>query len=328
MNSRRRQLLVAAGSLLASSLAHAQPVPKLRRVGFLLLQPMTASLEQIFRGYLRRAGYEEGRNLLVEWRSADADPGRLPAMADDLARLKVEVILTGGREADEAAKRATSTIPIVMMGTLFPVERGLINSLARPGGNVTGTVWFADPLDVSSKKYQIFRDAVPNASRILSILYEADPIYRFWDKALEQRRAEAMGFSMQAFPMLRRDELRSILDRVASNRPDVLSVGGNLGLMGVFEEIAAFALQQKLVSYSDNFRYTDLGGLLSYGPNFEGLFDLTFSYVDKILRGAKPADLPVQQATKWDLTLNAKTAQAIGFKPPPAFMLQVTRQIE
>jgi putative ABC transport system substrate-binding protein len=151
---------------------------------------------------------------------------------------------------------------------------------------------------------------------------------RFWDISAGQRRAKAIGLSVQGFPIQRAEELKSALDRVPASRPDVLDVGGNLAYLSVLKEIAAFALRHKLVSYSDSDRYPNAGGLLAYGPNVESLRDLTFSYVDKILRGAKPADLSVQQATKWDLVLNTKTAQAIGFKPPPAFMLQVTRQIE
>jgi putative ABC transport system substrate-binding protein len=207
MDSRRRQLLIAAGTALAAPLAGAQQSQKLRRIGFLALQPIRSGAQEWWQAGLQRAGYDIGKNVVVEWRSADADPGRLPALAEELVRLKVELILTGSRESDEAAKRATSTIPIVMMGTLFPVERGLISSLGRPGGNVTGTVWFADYQDVSSKKYQIFRDAVPNASRVSSIWYDADPMMRFLDRPLERRRAEAIGMSVQPFPMQRRDEL-------------------------------------------------------------------------------------------------------------------------
>jgi putative ABC transport system substrate-binding protein len=269
------------------------------------------------------------KNLLVEWRSAEGDAGRLPALVDELVRLNVELLVAISSDAEDAAKQASRTIPIVTFGTTFPIERGLIKSFARPGGNITGTVWFVDPEVTFSKQYQIFKDAVPGASRVYALYYGADPALRFWDRALERRLAKAMGLTVQDFPLHRPEAVKPTLERIASSRPDVLSVSGNVqASLGAFPEIAAFALQHKLVSYSESERYPRFGGLLSYGPNFLGLREFMVSYVDRILRGAKAADLPVQQTTKWDLVLNAKTAQAIGFRPPPAFMLQVTRQIE
>ncbi len=331
MDSRRRQLLIAAGTLLAAPLASAQPSQKLRRIGYLAVSPITAGSRQWWQEGFRRAGYEEGRNLVIERRSAEGDAGRLPALAAELVRLNVELILAVEHAPIDAAKQATRSIPIVMFATTFPVERGLIKSFARPDGNVTGTVWWMDPVEGWRKLFQVIKDAVPKARRVaeLGLSDSADPRSRFFDREAGHRLAKAMGLSIQRFEIAQPGELKSVLERIPQSRPDVLLVSGALlGLWRGSREIAEFAREQKLASISDFGFYSAAGGLLTYGPNIESLRELTVGYVDRILRGTKPADLPVQQVTNWDMVLNAKTAQAIGFKPPSAFMLQVTRQIE
>jgi len=329
METRRRPLLLAAGALLAERLGHAQQPQRMRRIGFLSPQSDTARRRQWWREGLLRAGYAEGRNLLIEWRFAEGQIGCMPGLADELVRLNVELIVTDANTSTDAARQVTQTIPIVMVWNVFPVERGLIKSLARPGGNVTGTVRTADPNEYFVKTWQILRDAVPKASRATILNNGADPILRFYDDAIGDQQAKEMGFiSVQRISITRPNEITSSLDLVLSSRPDVLIVGAHVTEFGAFPEIAAFALERKLVSHSDSDRYVVAGGLLSYGPHIDSLRDLTGNYVDKILRGAKPADLPVQQTLKWNMVLNAKTAHAIGFKPPPAFKLQVTHEIE
>jgi len=252
----------------------------------------------------------------------------LPGLADELVRLNVEVILTVTNEAADAARHATHTIHVVMTGANYPVERGVVKSLARPGGNVTGTVWRANPQEEIPKLLQIIKDAVPNARRVAILFKDGDPQLGFFDPTDHDRIAASVGFSVQKFGVMRRDELKEVLDRVAASRPDVLSVSGNISALGGFAEVAAFALERKLVSLSDQSTYVDAGGLLSYGPEVNTVIDRTISYVDRILRGAKPSDLPIEQTTKWEMLLNRKSARAIGFKPPPSFMLRVDRTIE
>lgn len=226
METRRRQLLVAAGALLAQRLGHAQQPQKMRRIGYLALT-VPPEVQQLWRELLCRAGYEEGRNLTVEWRSAEGQAGRLPALADELARLNVELIVAILHDSVEAAKRSTQTIPIVMFATLWPVERGLIKTLARPGSNVTGTVWWADPPEALLKQLQIIKDAVPNARRLSTVRNPADPIARFFDYSLFDRQANAMGLSVERLLITQPGELKSALERIPPSRPDVLWVAGN-----------------------------------------------------------------------------------------------------
>lgn len=327
--NQRRRFLLASSALLAVPLtSFAQPAPKVRRIGYLSLAAASTEVQQFWRDSLRRAGYEEGRNLVIEWRFAEGEVGRLAGLADELVRLNVELIVAYLNEATDAAKHATQTIPIVMFAGMFPVERGIVKSLAHPGGNVTGTVWYANPQETSTKMLQIIKDAVPKARRLSQLWNPADPQMRFYDFAQRERVAAALGMSQQRFGITRPDEQKAAIGRVAASRPDVLWVGGNVNAVGVFREIAAFAIERKLVSVSDSALWVEAGGLLSYGPDRNALRDRTVSYVDRMLRGAKPSDLPVEQTTKWEMLLNAKTARAIGFKPPPSFMLRVDREIE
>ena len=326
---RRRRFLIATGAFLATPLASfAQPAQKVRRIGFLTLQPHTPSRQKFWRDALSRGGYEEGRNLAIEWRFAENEAGRLPGLADELVRLNVELILAQTNEAIDEARHATQTIPIVMTGSMFPVERGVVKSLAHPGGNVTGMVWWAEPQEAMAKQFQIVKFAVPQAKQVAVLRYGGDSQERFYDLAHQERSLASIGMSQQRFLPMRRDELKVALDRIAASRPDALWVAGSLSFVDGLRETAEFALERKLVSLSDQSTYVSAGGLLSYGPVVNTIVDRTMSYVDRILRGAKPSDLPIEQTTKWEMLLNGKTARAIGFKPPPSFMLQVDRQIE
>ena len=178
------------------------------------------------------------------------------------------------------------------------------------------------------KTLEIIKDAVPHARRESALWNTADPQVRFYDLAQQDRRAAAIGISLQRFAITRREEVRAALDLVAASRPAALRVSSNLSNVSGFQEIVAFALERKLVSISDAPTYVAAGGLLSYGPDLTEVLDRTVSYVDRILRGAKPRDLPVEQASKYEMVLNAKTARAIAFNPPQSFMLRVNRTIE
>lgn len=327
---RRRRFLLASSALIAAPLtAIAQPAQRLRRIGFLSpFPPPPPGAPWLFREALKRAGYEEGKNLVIEARFAEGNVERLPALAEELVRSNVELIVASVNSGSDAARRATQTIPIVMLGNMFPVERGLVASLARPGGNITGTVWWAKPRESAIKIFQILKEAVPRAKRSAQIWDPTDPQARFYDMADTERSVAAIGMNSTFIAMTQSENLEAALGQLKASRAEVLYVTGYPAVASRWREIAAFALEQKLVSISDTSPYLNAGGLLSYGPNIADLFDRTVSYVDRIVRGAKPGDLAVEQVSKYESVLNTKTAKAIGFKPPPSFMLRVDRLVE
>jgi putative ABC transport system substrate-binding protein len=251
----------------------------------------------------------------------------MATIADELVRLRVETIMTPLNAATLAAKRATKTIPIVMITSDHPVERGLIDSYARPGGNVTGLDWWPTS-SLSEKTYQILKFAVPKAKIAASIADSTDPLANLYGEEFVRRVASNVGLSVAHVQVSRAGDLARAFDRVAEMRADVLSVAGGEVISPHYREIAAFAVKRKLASISGSPIYVELGGLLRYGPDVFAAWDRAASYIDRILRGAKPADLPVERPSKYELVLNTKTAKAMGMTFPPSFMLQVDRTIE
>lgn len=326
----RRNFLLASSALLAAPFtSFGQPAQTLRRIGYLNLNGSTTftakRAQQMLRESLRRAGYEEGKNLVVEWRYADGNVEALPALAQELVRLKVELIVTSLNQPTAAAKRATRTLPIVMHSVYEPVENDYIESLARPGGNLTGTAWAG--AETGGKIYQVLREAIPRAVRIASLWNPSGPGAEI-GRTRNERIASDLGMSVESFPVTRVEEFEPALKRIELMRPDALIVWGDAILNSRVEEIAAFAIKHRLVSIGSAPRYLDGGGLIYYGPDFSALYDRTASFVDRILRGARPGDLPVELPTRFETVLNAKTARAIGFKPSKSFMLRVDRQVE
>jgi putative ABC transport system substrate-binding protein len=327
---RRTFVSAVAGGLIAAPLASfAQSAHKVRRIGYLsgttLASFQSLRNEEWLWDGLRRTGYEEGKNLIIEMRFADGKFERLPALAQELVSLKVELIIAPLNPSIEAAKRATSTIPIVMHAALSPVENGYVESLARPGGNITGTKWAGQGL--GGKIVQILKEAVPNAVRTATMW---NPTYAGAEQwKTEGNRAEStLGMSDQDFPITQPEDVVSGLDHIAAMQPDALIVWANPILNAHAREIAAFATQRGLVSIGAANNYVQAGGLIFYGPDLSAIWERTASYVGRILRGAKPADLPVEEPTKYELVINSKTARAIGFKPPQSFTLRVDRAIE
>ena len=326
----RRRFLLASSALLAVPLtSFAQQAEKVRRIGVLSLGAPTEFAAQRFwqrlRDSLRRVGYEEGKNLVIERRYAEGKIERLPALADELVRLNVELIIAPLNTLIAAAKQATRTIPIVMLSGGDPVENGYVKSLAHPGGNITGTIWTGPEL--GGKIVQLLKEAVPGAVRIATLFNPTSPGEDA--RVAESHRAvKALGMSLQDFPVTRVEDIVVALDRIALIRPDALIVLADPNSNSRAREITNFATTRKLVSIGTSSAHVDTGGLIFYGPDILAMYDRTASFVDRILRGAKPGDLPVESPTKYELVLNTKTAQAIGFKPPPSFMARVDRQIE
>ena len=274
---------------------------------------------------LKAAGYEEGRNLKIAWRFAEADQARLAALAQELVQENVELILAITNEPIEAAMRVTQRIPIVMIGAALPVELGYVQSLARPGGNVTGTSWAG--VEVSGKVLQTLREAVPSARRVTIVAAEqasGKAIYR----AANLGTAKALGIAVNIVYVAPGDTLASVLARMAAGRPEALFVAGE-GVVGtMLAPIAAYARQHKLVSIGVTPHHIQAGGALYYGPNLEALMQRTASYIERILKGARPADLPVELPTKFDLIVNQRALKAMGVVLPRSLLLRADVVVE
>lgn len=307
----------------------AQAPQKLRRIGVLALSVSTSEQAQwgklMFASWMRSAGYEEGRNLAIEWRYAEGDASRLPALAEELVRLKVELIMASFNDAIAAARRATRSIPIVMFNSVNPVEQGFVESLARPGGNVTGTAWSAP--EITAKILQVLQEAAPRAKRVAAIGNTSMRGAREYGVSSAQG-ASKLGMEARAFPTGRPEEIAGALEQIAAYRPQALYVALDPVLASGMADIVAFALKHKLPAIANASLFVDAGGLLCYGPDVKELAEHTGGYVTRILGGAKPADLPVQLPSRFELVVNLKTAKLIGLKIPQSILLRADRVIE
>jgi putative ABC transport system substrate-binding protein len=322
--------MISTGALLAAPLAQAQQTMKVRRIGY--LSPEVAESEpgrrnqRLLRESLRLVGYEEGRNLTIEWRFAEGTRDRLDELAQDLVQRDVELIVAAGNGPVVAARRASHSIPVVMFIGVLPVELGIIDSLARPGGNVTGTVWTSPELP--GKILQILKEAAPGAVRVALLWNPSLPVNKIYEAEL-QRAAQTLGMTYQHFGVTRAEEIPAVLGRIAASQADALNVIYDPAVIGSrLREIAAFAIQRKLVSIGSARAVVNTGGLLYYGPVASDIAKQTARYVDQVLRGAKPADLPVQMPRTYELVINARTARTIGYKLPPALALRADELIE
>jgi putative ABC transport system substrate-binding protein len=329
--NRRIFLEALAGGLLAAPLATgAQPARKGFRIGYLISSgpslPLQDPLPRVFVPAMRDLGYVEGDNLVIEIRRADNKPERLPALAAELVRLNVDVIVTRGDGEVRAAKQATGTIPIVMAPSGDPVRAGYVASLARPGGNVTGLSW-ASP-DLSAKLLEVLKDTVPNLSRIAVLWNAANPM-KVLDFNETQRAAQTLGLTVYSIEMKAPSDLEAALAAITRTRPDaLLMLVDDVLALGMYPRIADFAVKQRLPSIIGEPRYAAAGGLMAYGPSVVDMLRRAATYVDKILKGAKPADLPVEQPTKFELVINLKTAKALGLTIPQSVLQRADQVIE
>jgi len=326
----RRELLVhaATASAILGALTAAADEGKIYRIGLLMTptsQPGSA-YRALFIAALRDLGYVEGRNLVIEVRSADNKPERLSELAAELAQLNVDVIVTKGDGEVRAAKRATRTIPIVMDPSGDPVAAGYIESLARPGGNVTG-LSFESP-DLSAKLLQVLKEAVPKVVRIAVLWNAANPV-KVLDFDRTQRAAQALGLTVQSIEMRSALEMEAAFAAISRAHSDgLLTLVDDIFGSAIFARIAAFALKRRLPSILGEEHYAPAGGLIAYGPSMRDLEPRAAAYIDKILKGAKPADLPVEQPTKFHLVINLKTAKALGLTIPPSLLQRADQVIE
>jgi putative ABC transport system substrate-binding protein len=322
--------VVAAGLLFAAPLAaHAQPAGKAApRIGYLdgaSRSPNSVRVEA-FRQGLRELGYVEGQNIAIEWRYAEGQGDRLPRLAAELVRLRVDVIVTGGAGATRPAKEATAAIPIVMAQDSDPVESGFVASLARPGGNVTGLSTLHPATSV--KRLEILKDLLPKLSRV-AFFGTSSWAGNAYGLRETERAAGALGVKLQYVDVLRPSDFEIALQTAVKTRAEavIMLVWGPL-INSRRKEIAELAAKSRLPTIYRDREHVEAGGLMSYGPNIPDLFRRAAMYVDKILKGAKPADLPVQQPTKFELVINLKAAKALGLTIPPSLLLRADEIIE
>ena len=278
-----------------------------------------------FRDQLRKLGYVEGKNVAFEARFARGRAEQLPTAAQELVRLKVNVIVTSGSVAAEAAKRATDTIPIVTATGTGQVESGLAASLARPGGNVTGVTSIATGL--TGKRFEILREVLPRMSR-LAVLWHADnpgsaPLVRELEAA-----ARSSKVALQIMGVKRAEEFAGAFSAMTKGRAEAVFVVAGPYFFSERQRLSELALKHRLPTMHGPSEYVDAGGLLSYAPSYSGLFRHAADYVDKILKGAKPGEMPIEQPTTFELVINLKTAKALGVKIPPTVLFRAERVVE
>ena len=307
--------------------AEAQATAKVPVIGLLDATSLSARAELVgsFRQGLREFGYVEGRNILIEYRWAEGRFDRLPGLAADLVRARVDVIAALAIPAALAAKRATTTIPIVMVGVTQPVESGLVASLAQPGGNITGLSSFS--AELSAKRLELLKEFVPGLKRV-AVLWNPGNPGKAGDWREVQVAARALGVTVQSREVRSRDEFEKTFNVISKDRPDALFAVGDPLILDQRGRIVAFAAKHRLPAIYEHWVYADAGGLVAYGPDIRELYRRAASYVDKILKGAKPADLPVEQPTKFELVINLKTAKALGLTIPPSLLLRADQVIE
>jgi putative ABC transport system substrate-binding protein len=321
----RLRLLLVLGLLVPWS-ASAQPPGKVPRIGILDVGSLAgrAPLWEAFRQAMGELGYVEGRTVLFEARGADGKPERLAAFAAELVRLKVDAIVTAGTSAVPAARRATTTIPIIM-ATGNPLELGHVASLARPGGNVTGVTTLN--IELSAKRFQLARGLVPEASRF-AILGDAGSQATSGQIRETEAAARAIGVRLHTVSVRGPAELDGAFSTIARERPAVLLVVPSPMLFDERRRLGQLGMTHRLPTAHGPREFAEAGGLIAYGVKLTDLFRRAAVYVDKILKGAKPADLPIEQPTNFELTVNLRTAKAIGFTVPQSLLQRADQVIE
>jgi putative ABC transport system substrate-binding protein len=320
-------ILVAALLLTVGAMAEAQQPTKIPLIGSLSgSAPSTSpARREAFRQGLQELGYVEGKNIVIEWRWADGKFDRLPALAAELVRLKVDIIVTAGPQATRPAKGASSTIPIVMAQDPDPVGNGFVASLARPGGNITGLATFAPEL--SGKQLELLKETVPKLSRVAVFGTSINPGNAQNLREVELA-AKAFGVKLQYLDILSPKDFETAFRAASKGLADAVLMlpGSVLGLQRA--QLADLAVQSRLPAIYPQPEFTEAGSLMYYGTNTPDLFRRAATFVDKILKGAKPADLPVEQPTKFELIINLKAAKQIGLTIPPNLLVRADKVIK
>jgi ABC-type uncharacterized transport system substrate-binding protein len=326
---KRREFITLLGGAAAWPLAARaqQPVGKVARVGFMgnSTAVLEANLVGPFRDGLRELGYQEGRNILIEYRWAEGNYERFPALVAELLALPVDVIVTAGTPATLAVKKATSTVPLVMIAVGDPVGIGIVSSLARPGANITGLSSIAP--DLEGKRLELLREVIPKLSRVALFL---NPLNEFHTVSVRQAfaAAQALGIKLQALEVRTSEEVAGAFAAIVREKPDALLILADRVFLHNRKRMMDFATEHSLPSVNAYRELVEAGGLMSYGPSYEDMHRRAADYVDKILKGVKPGDLPVEQPTKFTLMLNLKSAKTFGIEVPPTLLARADEVIE
>ena len=322
----RRQFIgVAAGGLLAASVpATAQQTANVRRIGILTAGVVSKAIPTTFFDELRERGWVEGQNLVIERRGGDGNSERVPALAAELVQLKLDVIVTGGAVAGIAMKNATTTVPIVAT-TGDPVRLGLVTSLSHPGGNITGLSLISPEL--AAKRLELIREFLPKATRIGELV---DPANLYWQRVRPDYEQAFRALRMQPLfvEVANADAIEKAIAQIASQRADALIVRGDPMFTSNRERIGRLALQYALPTMAEEGSIADSGMLMSYGPSIPAVARIAASYVDRILRGAKPGDLAIAQPTKFEFVINLKTAKTLGLTFSQAMLQRADEVIQ
>ena len=327
MTSRPRQWLGILASLLFAAVwaAEAQKPPKVPRIGVLGVQALGPGPDNAFRDGLRQFGYVDGKNIAIEWRGTQARAEQLSELAADLVRLKVEVIVATNNPAVAAAQKATKTIPIVMVNSTDPVRLGFVTSLARPSGNITGLT--IQTPELAGKRLELLKEALPNLRRVAVL----------WDPTESGRRelvkdtevaAPRLGLQLQTLEARNGGEIGSAFSAMTRERVGALLVYGSSMLAAQRATIAELAAQNRLPTMSVAREWMDAGFTMSYGTSLNDMYRRAPYFVHKILKGANPADLPVEQPTKFELVINLKTAKMLGLTMPPSLLVRADHVIK
>jgi len=326
MTTRRKVLLALGASALESPFASLAQSARIPRIGFLGSSSAAgyASRVEALRTGLRDLGYVEGRNIAIEFRWADGKYERLPELAAELVRLKVDVIVTHGTPGTFAAKRATAAIPIVMAVSGDAVATGLVPSVARPGGNITGST-FSNP-ELAAKRLELLREAVPGTKRISVLLNPANPVNGPTLKAMEATAA-ALKLELQPVEVRGPEEFERAFSTISAGRDVAVAVVEDAMLITGARAVADLATRNRLPSIGF-MEFAEAGGLFGYGVNLVEVFRRAAVFVDKILKGARPADLSVERSTRFDFVVNLKSARALALAIPPSILVRADRVIE
>jgi putative tryptophan/tyrosine transport system substrate-binding protein len=321
-------ILVIVAHLTVGVVAAAQRPARIFRIGILIASSAASYSGRVeaFRQRLRELGYVEGKNIFIEYRYAEGKSERLPDLAAELVRLKVDVIVTatGGRDI-LAAKKASATIPIVFAGTGDPVETGLVSSLARPGGNITGLSLMTPDLD--GKRLELLKEAFPKVARV-AFLWDAGSVRGNRPLTDMEAAAKALGLKLQSLPVRSLDDFESAFARAKRDGAQALITSPNTLIITQQRQVLDFAAKNRLPAMYPASEFVEAGGLMSYAPNYEDLFRRAATYVDNILKGAKPSDLPVEQPKKFEFIINLKTAKQIGLTISPNVLARADKVIK
>src|SRR5262245_51403449 len=318
--------VVLALNLLAALTAEAQQTTKIYRVGVLNEGPQSSVIDRMLPPALRALGWIENENFVFERRYAEGRPDRLPELAADLVRAKPDLILAVGNPETAAAKRATSSIPIVMMFGLQPIETGLVPSLARSGENVTGMVWVTP--EYAGKILEVFKEAVPKAMTIALLWDPTNPGHSSAVRTELERAARTLSVSLRYVEVRSVDDFDRAFKTLETMRPSGVVVATTLLLHQRRDDVLAFMVKHRLPALYAGRPFVDAGGLGSYSPQLADHYRRIAAFVDRILKGARPGDLPIEQPTKYELVINLKTAKALGLTIPQSLLLRADQVID